>query len=84
MSHSKLGGPVPLSEISDIKGSPNSFSRAARELNKSQVMETSPGPSHYNVDRSVVITRKSSPSTKFDKSIRKSWLDEKLRYDTSC
>ena len=32
----------------------------------------------------MILTRKSSPSTRFDKSARTSWIDEKLRYDTSC
>lgn len=83
-NQSKLGAPVPFSEIqSDIRAN-TSFSRAQREvLNKSGNMEYSPGPAEYKIDKSVNVVRKASPNTKFEKSARVMWIDEKLKHDSS-
>ncbi|KRX06723.1 hypothetical protein PPERSA_09125 [Pseudocohnilembus persalinus] len=90
-SISKIGGQVPFSEISGIQdqnfraqspGLNSSFSRAPRDLDRSS-FDQSPGPSDYNPNNSINKVRQASPSTKFGKSARISWIDEKLRYDSS-
>lgn len=59
-SASKLGGTVPFSELSvmhdsqyrsNSPGLNSSFSRAPRELDRSNY-DSSPGPSDYNVNKS--------------------------------
>lgn len=75
---------VPYSEIQTDVRANTSFSRAQRDcvVGKANV-EYSPGPGEYRMESSVNAVRKASPNTKFEKSAKVCWIDEKLRYDSS-
>lgn len=72
------------SEIQTDVRANTSFSRAQRDcvVGKANV-EYSPGPGEYRMESSVNAVRKASPNTKFEKSAKVCWIDEKLRYDSS-